>query len=162
MKSREEDRDERCDENRCENRFESGFEFKCVFEKSLRGLFQVWLRTCIRVCLHAERECWVTALGNQLRVDKSCCKRMRTQVAHTSVALNKASTSADGDSSTTLLTRTTQLKRGKPRTGTTDDAKVTQVELWRLEKCDLRIEVWEARKIELEVRVGAKHESHEK
>ena len=96
--------------------------------------------------------------GNQLRVDKCYCERMRVQIAHTNVALNKAKTSADGDSPTTLLTRTTQLKRGKPRTGTTDDAKVTQVELWRLEKCDLRIKAWEAREIQLEVRVGAKHE----
>ena len=80
------------------------------------------------------------------------------QFAHTSVALNKANTCADNASSTTLLTRTTQLKRGKPRTGTTDDAKVTQVDLWRLEKCDLRIKAWEAREIQLEVRVGAKHE----
>ena len=83
---------------------------------------------------------------------------MRVQIAHTSVALNKTNTIADCASSTTPLTRTTQMKRGKPRTSTTDDAKVTQVELWRLEKCDLRIEAWEAREIQLEVRVGAKHE----
>ena len=70
----------------------------------------------------------------------------------------KANASADSASSTTPLTRTTQLKRGKPQTGTTDDAKVTQVELWRLEKCDLRVKAWEAREIQLEVRVGAKHE----
>ena len=33
-----------------------------------------------------------------------------------------------------------------------------QVELWHLEECDLRIKAWEAREIQLEVRVGAKRE----
>ena len=70
---------------------------------------------------------------------------MRVQIAHTSVALNKENTSADSASSTTPLTRTKQLKRGKARTGTTDDAKLTPVELWRLEKRDLRIKASEAR-----------------
>ena len=83
---------------------------------------------------------------------------MRVQIAHTSVALNKANGSADSASSTTPLTRTTQLRCGKPRTATTDAAKVKQVELWQLEKCDLRIKAWEARDIQLEVRVGAKRE----
>ena len=80
------------------------------------------------------------------------------QIAHTSVAGNKANTSADSASSTTPLTRTTQLRCGKPRAVTTDAAKVEQVELWRLEKCDLRIKAWEAREIQLEVRVGATRE----
>ena len=80
--------------------------------ESLRGSFRVWLRVCVQVCLHAERECCVKALGNQLRVDKNDCKRMRVQIAHTSVALNKANTSADSASSTTPLTRTTQLRCG--------------------------------------------------
>ena len=83
---------------------------------------------------------------------------MRVQIAHTSVALNKANTSADSASSTTPLTRTTQLKRGKARRGTPDNAKLTPVELWRLEKRDLRIKACEAEEIQLEVRVGAKHE----
>ena len=52
------------------------------------------------------------------------------QIAHTRVVLNKANTSADSDSSTTPLTRTTQLRCEKPLTNTTDDAEVTQVGLW--------------------------------
>ena len=73
-------------------------------------------------------------------------------------SLNKANASADGASSTTPFSRTTQLRCGKPRTETTDTAKVKQVELCRLEKCDLRIKAWEAREIQLEVRAGAKRE----
>ena len=42
--------------------------------------------------------------------------------------------------------------------GTTDAVELTQVELCHLEKCDLRIKDWEAREIQLEVRVDAKHE----
>ena len=87
----------------------------CLRE-SLQGSLRVRTRTYIQVCLHAERECCVMALGNQLRIDKNDCERMRVQIAHTSVPLNKANTSADSASSTTPLTRTTQLKRGKPRT----------------------------------------------
>ena len=98
------------------------------------------------------------ALEDQLRIDKCDCKRMRVQTAHTGVARNKANTSADSASSTTPLTRTTQLTCGKPRVVTTDAAKVKQVELWQLEKCDLRVEGWEARETQLEVRVGAKRE----
>ena len=37
-------------------------------------------------------------------------------------------------------------------------AKGNQFELWQLGECDLRIEAWEAREIQLEVRVGAKRE----
>ena len=99
--------------------------------ESLRGSFRVWLRVCIQVCLHAERECCVRVLGNQLSVDKCDCKRMRVQIAHTSVALNKAHASAESASSTTPLTRTTLLKCGKPRTVTTDAAKVKEDELWQ-------------------------------
>ena len=127
----------------------------CLRE-SLRGSFQVWLRTCLQVCLHAERECWVMALVNQFRVDKCDCKRMRVQIAHTSVDLNKANTSADSASSTTPWARTTELRCGKPRTLTTDAAKVKKFELWRSEKCNLRIKPWEAREIQLEPSVGAK------
>ena len=72
------------------------------------------------------------------------------QISHTSVALNKANASADSASSTTPLTRTTQLRCGKPRAVTTDAAKVKQVELWQLEKCDLIIKAWEAREIQPE------------
>ena len=78
------------------------------------------------------------------------------QIAHTNVALNKANASADSASSTTPLTRTTQLSCGKV---TTDAAKVKQVELWLLGKCDLRIKAWEAREIQLEARIGAKREN---
>ena len=83
---------------------------------------------------------------------------MRVQIAYTSVALNKANTSVDSDNATTPFTRTTQLKRGKPRAVTTDAAKVKQVAWWQLETCDLRINAWEAREIQLEVRAGAKRE----
>ena len=41
---------------------------------------------CVPVCLHAEIECCVRALGNQLSVDKFDCKRMRQKVVHNSVA----------------------------------------------------------------------------
>ena len=78
----------------------------------------------------------------------------------TSVARNKANTSADSAISTTPLTRTTQLRCGKPRAVTTDAAKVKQVELWRLEKCDVRIKSLEARAIQLEA-IGAARECNE-
>ena len=144
LKSRDEYRDECGDENRFENRFESGFEFKCVFERVFK-------------CVYTQSENAGSRLwGTQLRVDQCDCKRMRGQIAHTSVALNKVNTSADSDSSTTPLTRTTQLERGKPRTGTKDDAKVTPVELWRLETCDFRVKAWEAREIQLESTCGCK------
>ena len=94
-------------------------------------------------------------VGDQLRVDKCDCKRMRVQIAHTSVALHKANTSADSASSTTLLTRTTQLRCGKPRAVATAAAKVKHVELWQLEKCDFRIKAWEAREIQLVQNVNA-------
>ena len=152
MKSRDEHRDECCDENCYENRFECGFEFKCVFE----GRFEYGFERAFE-CVYTQSENAVSWLwANQLRVEKCDCERMRVQVAHTSVALNNANTSADSANSTTPLTRTAQVKRGKPRTGTTDAAKVTQIEPWRLEKCDLRIKAWEAREIQLEVRAGAK------
>ena len=87
-------RDECCDENRYGNRVESGFEFKCVFESRFEGRFEYCFE-CVFKCLHAERECCVRALGNQLSVVKCGCKRMRVQIADTSVARNKANTSAD-------------------------------------------------------------------
>ena len=77
------------------------------------------------------------------------------QIAHTSVALNKANASADSASSTTPLTRTTQLRCGKPPTIARDAAKEKQVELWRLEKCDSRIKAWKAREIQLVQNVNA-------
>ena len=95
----------------------------CLRE-SLRGSFRVWRRVCIQVCLHAERECCVSAVVNQLRVDNRDSERMRVQIAHTSVAVIKANASSDSASSTTPLTRTTQLRCGKPRTLATDAAKV--------------------------------------
>ena len=98
------------------------------------------------------------ALGDQLRVDKCDCERTTVQIAHSSVARNKANASADSASSTTPLTRTTQLRSRKPRTFITIAAKVKQVELWQLEKCDVRIKAWKAKEIQLEVRVGAKRE----
>ena len=54
--------------------------------------------------------------------------REDAQIAHTSVDRNKANASADSASSTTPLTRTKQLRCGKPRTVTSDAAKVKQVE----------------------------------
>ena len=83
---------------------------------------------------------------------------MRVQIAHTSVARNKANASADSARFTTPLTRTTQLRCGKPRTVATDAARVKQVEMWLLEKCDWRIKAWEAREIQLEVRASATRE----
>ena len=100
----------------------------------LRGSFRVRLRVCSQVCLHLERKCCVRALGNQSSADKCECKSMRVQIAHSSVSLSKANASADGASSTTPLTRTTQLRCAKIRTDTTGAAKVKQVELWQLEK----------------------------
>ena len=103
------------------------------------------------MCLHTERECCVIALGDQLSVDNRDCERMRVQIAHTSVALNEATASADSASSTTPLTRTTQLRRGKSRTIATNAAEIKLFDLWRLEKCDVRIMSSEARAIQLEV-----------
>ena len=54
------------------------------------------------------------------------------QIAQPSVVQNKANASADSASSTMPLIRTTQLRCGKPRTVTTDAAKVKPVELWQL------------------------------
>ena len=93
--------------------------------------------------------------GRQPRLQARGCA---CRLAHSSVARTKAKASADSASSTTPLTRTTQLRCGRPRTVATDAEKVKQVELWQLEKCDLRIKAWEAREIQLEVRVGATRE----
>ena len=83
------------------------------------------------------------------------CKDARAD--YTSVARNKANTSADCASSTTLLRRTTLLICGKTANSCNGCRQgKTKVELWQLEKCDLRIEAWEAGEIQLEVRVGAK------
>ena len=46
---------------------------------------------------------------------------------------------------------------GKPQTGATDAAKLKQVELWQLEKCDVRIKSWKARVIQSGA-LGAKRE----
>ena len=67
--------------------FRAWLRVQACLRESLRGSVRVWLQVCIQVCLHAERECCVMALGDQLRVDKCDCKRMRVQIAHTSVAL---------------------------------------------------------------------------
>ena len=79
------------------------------------------------MCPHAERECCVSAQGNQLRVDNHDCERMRVQMAHTSVALNKTNTSADSAAFHT------------PRTVATDAAETKQFEFGQSEKCDVRI-----------------------
>ena len=50
---------------------------------------------CIQVCLHAERASGVRVLGNQPRVDNRECERMRVQMVHTSVALDKSNASAN-------------------------------------------------------------------
>ena len=99
---------------------------------------------CIQVCQHEERECCVRALVNQLRVDNR--DRMQVQMAHTSVALDKTNASAD---SAVFHT---------PRAVAMNGAKGKQFELWQFDECDLRIKAWEAREIQLEVRVGAKRE----
>ena len=151
-------RDEYRDDCRDENRFECGFEFKCVFESRFEGPFEYGCEYGLECVYNAERDCCVMALGDQSRADKRDCERMRVQICLSSVPRNKAIASADSASSTTPLTRTTQLRCGEPRTVVTVAAKVKQVELWRLEKCDWRIKAWEAREIQLEVRVGAKRE----
>ena len=103
LKFRDEYCDECCEENRYENRFERGFEISSMASTVYSS-----------VCLHAERQCCVRVLGNQLSVDKWNFKRMRVQIAHTSVVLNTANTP---------LTRTTLLMCGKPRTIAIDAAK---------------------------------------
>ena len=45
-----------------------------------------------------------------------------------------------------------------PRAVAMNAATLNQVELWHFDECDLRIKAWEARDIQLEVRVGAKRE----
>ena len=79
-------RDECCDENR----FGRGFEFKVYLRGSRQGSVRVWFQVCIQVCPHAEREGGVRVLGNQPRVDKRECERVRVQTVHTSVALDKS------------------------------------------------------------------------
>ena len=46
-----------------------------------------------------------------------------------------------------------------PRAVAMNAGKLNQVELWQLDECDSRIKAWEAREIQLEVRVGPKRES---
>ena len=116
----------------------------CLRE-SLRGLFRVWIRVRRRVCLHAERKRCAMALGNQLSVDKRDCERMRVQVAHSSVALNKSNASADSAVFHAL------------QTVARNATKLKQVELWQLEKCDVRFKSWKARVIQPEA-LGAKRE----
>ena len=77
----------------------------------LRGSFRVWLRVCIHVSTRRAR--MLCHGSGESRVDNRDCKRMRLQIAHTSVALNKANASAHSVSSTTPLTRTTQSRCGK-------------------------------------------------
>ena len=91
----------------------------CLRE-SLRLWIRVWLRVWIRVCLHAEQKRRAMVLVNQLSVDKRDYERMRVQVAHNSVVLNKSS----------------------------DAAKLKKVELWQLKKCDMKIKSWKARVIQ--------------
>ena len=45
-----------------------------------------------------------------------------------------------------------------PRAVAMNAAEVKQFELWQLDDCDLTVKAWEAREIQLEVRVGAKRE----
>ena len=89
--------DENRDENRYENRFERGLEFKCVFESRCKGRVEYGFEYGSSVyssVLHADRECCVRAMINQLRVDNRDCERMQVQMAHTSVALDKTNASA--------------------------------------------------------------------
>ena len=53
----------------------------CLPETHRRS-FRVWLRVCVQVCLHAERECSVRALGNQLSVDTCDCEDARSDCPH--------------------------------------------------------------------------------
>ena len=56
------------------------------------------------------------------------------QIAHTSVTLDEANARAD------LASSTTQLTRGKLRPFAKVAAKMKQSYLWRLKKCDVRVE----------------------
>ena len=135
-------RDECCDENRYENRFERGFE--CLRE-SLQGSFRAWVRVCIQVCLHAERECCVRALVNHVRVDnRDCTCRWPTPVLPWTRQMQ---------------VKTARFSTHTPRAVAMNAGKLNQVELWQLDECDSRIKAWEAREIQLEVRVGPKRES---
>ena len=66
------------------------------------------------------------------------------QMAHTSVALDKTNASADSAVFHSL------------RAVAMNAAMLKHVELWQLDECDSRIKAWEARGIQLEVRVDAK------
>ena len=105
-----------------------------------RASLRLWLR--VQVCLresHAERECCVRVLGNQLSVDNRDCERMRVQMVHTSVALEKSNASA---SNAVFHTH---------RTVARDAAKTRQFELWQAVECDVRIKSWKVRESQLGV-----------
>ena len=85
-------------------------------------------------------------MANQLRVDNRDCERMHVQMSHTSVALGR--TNARSDSAVFHT----------PRAVAMNAAKRKQFDLWQLDECDLTVKAWEAREIQLEVRVGAKRE----
>ena len=53
------------------------FRVQVCLRDSLRGLFGVWIRVCIRLCLHKERKRYATALRNQLGIDQRDCEKMR-------------------------------------------------------------------------------------
>ena len=88
-----------------------------------RQEFKGCVAELVRVCLHAERECWVMVLQNPLNVVNCDYERLSERIAHTSVAPNE-------------VCGATQLTRGKLRIRATDAAETKHVYFWRLETCE--------------------------
>ena len=107
----------------------------------VQGCLRESLREWIRVCLRAERECYVVRdqdqnqIQDQPNVDNGDCAREQT--VRISVALSE-------------VCGGTQLTRGELRTCATGATETDQFYLCRLEKFDVRIGSWEARVIQLE------------
>ena len=112
------------------------------FRESLRGSFRVWLRVCVQVCLERmlcqssgkSVECRQTRLQEdactscpqQCCSGQNKCKCRQRQFQH-----------AVGANHTVEVWKTTSSY--------TDAAKLKQVELWQLEKRDVRSKSWKAR-----------------
>ena len=71
-------------------------------------------------------------------IDKRDCEEMRVPIAQNSDALNKSNASADSAVFHALKVCATDAIKTKP------------IELWLLEKCDVRIKSWEATAIQPE------------
>ena len=110
--------------------------------QEVRQEFKGCVAELLRVCLQEERECCIMVLQNQLNVDNCDCERMSERITHTSVAPN-------------------ELCGGTLRICATHAVETKQSYLWRLEKWEVRINVWEARVIQLEA-LGAARECRPK